>query len=205
MKIICIGRNYAMHAAELGNPIPSEPLFFLKPDSAVHLFKHPFYLPEWSSEIHFEVEVVVRINRLGKAIESRFAHKYYNEVGLGIDFTARDIQAQCKEKGHPWERAKAFDGSAVVSKHWFSLDELEVGVQDLTFQLNRNGEQVQIGNTKDMLFSVDELIAHVSRYMTLKVGDLLFTGTPAGVGRVESGDVLEGFLEGQSCFRVAIK
>lgn len=194
-----------MHAAELGNPIPSEPLFFLKPDSAVHLFKHPFYLPEWSSEIHFEVEVVVRINRLGKAIESRFAHKYYNEVGLGIDFTARDIQAQCKEKGHPWERAKAFDGSAVVSKHWFSLDELEVGVQDLTFQLNRNGEQVQIGNTKDMLFSVDELIAHVSRYMTLKVGDLLFTGTPAGVGRVESGDVLEGFLEGQSCFRVAIK
>lgn len=194
-----------MHASELGNPIPSEPMFFLKPDSAVHLFKHPFYLPEWSSDIQYEVEVVVRINRLGKAIEPRFAHKYYNEVGLGIDFTARDIQARCKELGHPWERAKAFDSSAVVSKQWFPLDEFKGGVQNLSFHLERNGERVQKGNTQDMLFPVNELISYVSRYMTLKVGDLLFTGTPAGVGSIQSGDVLEGFLEDQSCFRVDIK
>lgn len=205
MKIICIGRNYALHAAELGNAVPAEPLFFLKPDSAIHLHKHPFYLPDWSDDIHYEVEVVVRINRLGKAIEPRFAHKYYDEVGLGIDFTARDVQAECKAKGHPWERAKAFDHSAVVSQQFFPLADFTQGIQGLAFTLERNGEVVQTGDTRDMLFPVDDLIAYVSRYMTLKVGDLLFTGTPAGVGRVEPGDVLEGFLEGGSCFRVPVK
>jgi 2-keto-4-pentenoate hydratase/2-oxohepta-3-ene-1,7-dioic acid hydratase in catechol pathway len=205
MKIICIGRNYAQHAVELGNAIPEEPLFFLKPDSAVHLNKHPFYLPDWSNDIHYEVEVIVRINRLGKAIAPQFASKYYEEVGLGIDFTARDVQEACKAKGHPWERAKAFDHSAVVSQRWFPVTDFPAGIQGLAFQLKRNGEVVQNGNTRDMLFPVDDLIAHVSRYMTLKVGDLLYTGTPAGVGRVEPGDELEGFLEGESCFRVAVK
>lgn len=205
MKIICIGRNYAEHAVELGNAVPEEPLFFLKPDSAVHLHKHPLYLPDWSEDIHYEVEVVVRIDRLGKSIEPRFAAKYYSEVGVGIDFTARDVQAECKAKGHPWERAKAFDHSAVVPQRWFPLTAFSQGIQGLAFELHKNGEVVQTGNTRNMLFPVDELIAHVSRYMTLKVGDLLFTGTPAGVGRVVPGDLLEGFLEGEPCFRVAIK
>lgn len=205
MKIICIGRNYGLHAKELGNAIPDEPLFFLKPDSALQLQKHPFYLPAWSDDIHYEVELVIRINRLGKAIEPRFAHKYYAEVGLGIDFTARDIQQQCKEKGHPWEKAKAFDGSAVVSRQWWPLSDFPQGVQNLNFELHQNGEVVQVGNSQDMIFPVDDLIAYVSNFLTLKVGDLLFTGTPAGVGRVQSGDVLEGFLEGESCFRVQVK
>ena len=205
MKIICIGRNYALHAAELGNAIPEEPLFFLKPDSALQLQKHPFYLPDWSDDIHYEVEVVIRINRLGKAIEPAFAAKYYAEVGLGIDFTARDVQQRCKEKGHPWEKAKAFDGSAVVSRDWRPLSDFPAGVQNLNFTLEKNGIPVQTGNTSDMLFPVDQLIAHVSKYMTLKVGDLLFTGTPAGVGRVVPGDVLEGFLEGERAFRVQVK
>lgn len=205
MKIICIGRNYAQHAAELGNAIPSEPLFFLKPDSALQLQKHPFYLPDWSDDIHYEVEVVIRINRLGKAIAPQFAAKYYAEVGLGIDFTARDVQQRCKEKGHPWEKAKAFDGSAVVSREWRALSDFPAGVQGLNFALHKNGETVQTGHTGDMLFPVDALIAHVSKYMTLKVGDLLFTGTPAGVGRVVPGDVLEGFLEGERAFRVQVK
>jgi 2-keto-4-pentenoate hydratase/2-oxohepta-3-ene-1,7-dioic acid hydratase in catechol pathway len=205
MKIICIGRNYADHALELGNAVPAEPLFFLKPDSALQLQKHPFYLPDWSDDIHYEVELVVRINRLGKSIEERFASKYYAEVGLGIDFTARDVQQTCKEKGHPWEKAKAFDGSAVVSKNWLALSDFESGIQGIEFSLHRNGEVVQKGNTKDMIFPVDSLIAYVSRYLTFKVGDLLFTGTPSGVGRVESGDLLEGFIEGTPCFRVQVK
>jgi acylpyruvate hydrolase len=183
MKIICIGRNYAQHAKELNNPIPEEPVVFLKPDTAILLKKHPFFIPEHSNDVHHEIEVVVKINRLGKHIEPRFAHKYYDEIALGIDFTARDVQTRCKENGLPWEKAKAFDGSAAVSR-FFSLDKVGKDIQDINFHLDINGKTVQEGNTSNMLFPVDELISHVSKYFTLKTGDLIFTGTPAGVGRV---------------------
>lgn len=204
MKIICIGRNYAKHAEELNNPIPEEPVVFLKPDTALLLKKHPFFIPEHSNDVHHEIEVVVKINRLGKHIEPRFAHKYYNEIGLGIDFTARDVQAKCKEKGLPWEKAKAFDGSAAVSR-FFSLDTLEKEISDVNFHLDINGKTVQTGHTANMLFSVDEIISHVSKYFTLKTGDLIFTGTPAGVGRVEREDLLELFLENERVFYFNVK
>ena len=204
MKIICIGRNYAKHAEELNNPIPEEPVVFLKPDTALLLKKHPFFIPEHSNDVHHEIEVVVKINRLGKHIEPRFAHKYYNEIGLGIDFTARDVQAKCKEKGLPWEKAKAFDGSAAVSR-FFSLDTLEKEISDVNFHLDINGKTVQKGHTASMLFSVDEIISHVSKYFTLKTGDLIFTGTPAGVGRVEREDLLELFLENERVFYFNVK
>jgi 2-keto-4-pentenoate hydratase/2-oxohepta-3-ene-1,7-dioic acid hydratase in catechol pathway len=204
MKIICIGRNYAKHAAELNNPIPQEPVVFLKPDTAILLKKHPFFIPEHSNEVHHEIEVVVKINRLGKHIEPRFAHKYYDEIGLGIDFTARDVQAKCKEKGLPWEKAKAFDGSAAVSR-FFKLKDLNKPITDIDFHLDINGKTVQKGNTKNMLFPVDELIAHVSKYFTLKTGDLIFTGTPAGVGRVHRDDLLELHLEGERIFYFNVK
>jgi 2-keto-4-pentenoate hydratase/2-oxohepta-3-ene-1,7-dioic acid hydratase in catechol pathway len=204
MKIICIGRNYAKHAAELNNPIPEEPVVFLKPDTAILLKKHPFFIPEHSNEVHHEIEVVVKINRLGKHIEPRFAHKYYDEIGLGIDFTARDVQAKCKEKGLPWEKAKAFDGSAAVSR-FFKLADLKKPITDIDFHLDINGNTVQKGNTKNMLFPVDELIAHVSKYFTLKTGDLIFTGTPAGVGKVEREDLLELYLEGERIFYFNVK
>jgi 2-keto-4-pentenoate hydratase/2-oxohepta-3-ene-1,7-dioic acid hydratase in catechol pathway len=204
MKIICIGRNYAKHAEELNNPIPEEPVVFLKPETALLLKKHPFFIPEHSNEVHHEVELVVKINRLGKHIEPRFAHKYYNEVGLGIDFTARDVQARCKEKGLPWEKAKAFDGSAAVSR-FFPIDSLGGNIQDLHFHLDINGNTVQQGHTANMLFKVDELISHVSKYFTLKTGDLIFTGTPAGVGKVERDDLLELYLEGNRVFYFNVK
>lgn len=204
MKIICIGRNYAKHAAELNNPIPQEPVVFLKPDTAILLKKHPFFIPEHSNEVHHEIEVVVKINRLGKHIEPRFAHKYYDEIGLGIDFTARDVQAKCKKKGLPWEIAKAFDGSAAVSR-FFKLKDLNKPITDIDFHLDINGKTVQKGNTKNMLFSVDELIAHVSKYFTLKTGDLIFTGTPAGVGQVHRDDLLELHLEGERIFYFNVK
>lgn len=204
MKIICIGRNYAKHAAELNNPIPEEPVVFLKPDTAILLKKHPFFIPEHSNEVHHEIEVVVKINRLGKHIEPRFAHKYYDEIGLGIDFTARDVQAKCKEKGLPWEKAKAFDGSAAVSR-FIKLSDLNKPITDIDFHLDINGNTVQKGNTKNMLFPVDELIAHVSKYFTLKTGDLIFTGTPAGVGKVEREDLLELYLEGERIFYFNVK
>lgn len=204
MKIICIGRNYAKHAAELNNPIPQEPVVFLKPDTAILLKKHPFFIPEHSNEVHHEIEVVVKINRLGKHIEPRFAHKYYDEIGLGIDFTARDVQARCKEKGLPWEKAKAFDGSAAVSR-FFKLKDLNKPITDIDFHLDINGKTVQKGNTKNMLFSVDELIAYVSKYFTLKTGDLIFTGTPAGVGQVHRDDLLELHLEGERIFYFNVK
>ena len=204
MKIICIGRNYAKHAAELNNPIPQEPVVFLKPDTAILLKKHPFFIPEHSNEVHHEIEVVVKINRLGKHIEPRFAHKYYDEIGLGIDFTARDVQAECKEKGLPWEKAKAFDGSAAVSR-FFKLKDLNKPITDIDFHLDINGKTVQKGNTKNMLFPVDELIAHVSKYFTLKTGDLIFTGTPAGVGQVHRDDLLELHLEGERIFYFNVK
>ena len=204
MKIICIGRNYAKHAEELNNPIPEEPVVFLKPDTAILLKKHPFFIPEHSNDVHHEIEVVVKINRLGKHIESRFAHKYYSEIGLGIDFTARDVQTQCKEKGLPWEKAKAFDGSAAVSK-FFPLATIGKDIQDINFRLDINRNTVQSGSTSNMLFSVDEIISHVSKYFTLKTGDLIFTGTPAGVGRVEREDLLELFLEEKRVFYFNVK
>lgn len=205
MKIICIGRNYADHATELGNSIPTEPLFFLKPDSAILAHRHPFYLPDWSQEIHYEVELLVRISKLGKSIAPEFAHRYYDAISLGIDFTARDIQAEVKAKGHPWEKAKAFDGSAVISREWLPLDSNQKGVLNKRFRLERNGEVVQQGQSKDMLFDIDQLIAYVSKFMTLKLGDVIFTGTPSGVGPVTPGDNLEGFLEDRSMFRVPIR
>ena len=204
MKIICIGRNYAKHAEELNNPIPEEPVVFLKPDTAVLLKKHPFFIPEHSNNIHHEIELVVKINRLGKHIETRFAHKYYNEIALGIDFTARDVQDDCKKKGLPWEKAKAFDGSAAVS-NFFSLESLKKEINNIDFYLDINGKKVQEGNTKQMLFSVDQLISHVSKYFTLKTGDLIFTGTPAGVGPVQREDLLELYLEGKRIFYFNVK
>ena len=204
MKIICIGRNYAKHAEELNNSIPQEPVVFLKPDTAVLLKKHPFFIPEHSNNIHHEIELVVKINRLGKHIETRFAHKYYNEIALGIDFTARDVQDDCKKKGLPWEKAKAFDGSAAVS-NFFSLESLKKEINNIDFYLDINGKKVQEGNTKQMLFSVDQLISHVSKYFTLKTGDLIFTGTPAGVGPVQREDLLELYLEGKRIFYFNVK
>jgi acylpyruvate hydrolase len=204
MKIICIGRNYAKHAEELNNPIPQEPVVFLKPDTAVLLKKHPFFIPEHSNNVHHEIELVVKINRLGKHIETRFAHKYYNEIALGIDFTARDVQDDCKKKGLPWEKAKAFDGSAAVS-NFFSLESLKKEINNIDFYLDINGKKVQEGNTKQMLFSVDQLISHVSKYFTLKTGDLIFTGTPAGVGPVQREDLLELYLEGKRIFYFNVK
>ncbi len=205
MKIICIGRNYADHAAELGNSLPSAPLFFLKPDSAVLMHRHPFYIPDWTNDVHHEVELLVKISRVGKCIDPAFAHRYYDAVSLGIDFTARDVQAALKAKGHPWEQAKAFDGSAVVPRTWVPLAEVGGNVQDLAFSLQKNGSDVQQGHSGQMLFPVDDLIAHVSRYMTLKVGDVMFTGTPAGVGPVATGDVLTGHLCGRQMFEVEVR
>lgn len=204
MKIICIGRNYADHARELANQVPAEPVVFLKPQSAILSHKHPFYIPEWTQDVHHEIELVVKINRLGKTISESHASRYYDEVGLGIDFTARDIQTQLKAKGHPWERAKAFDGSAVVGQ-FMKLTDLGKEVQDLQFQLTNRDQVVQEGHTKDMVFSVDRLISEVSKFMTLKVGDLLFTGTPAGVAAVRPQDRLVGTLEGNDLLAVNIR
>jgi 2-keto-4-pentenoate hydratase/2-oxohepta-3-ene-1,7-dioic acid hydratase in catechol pathway len=204
MKIICIGRNYANHAAELGNQVPERPVVFLKPQSAILSHKHPFYIPSWTQDVHHEVELVVKINRLGKTISEAHAPRYYREVGLGLDFTARDIQSELKAQGHPWERAKAFDGSAVVGD-FVSLEALGKPIEDLQFSLHNHEQEVQQGHSGDMLFSVNRLIAEVSQFMTLKMGDLLFTGTPAGVGSVHSGDRLRGTLESREMFAVNIR
>ena len=204
MKIVCIGRNYADHATELGNAVPTEPLFFFKPESAILHKDHPFAIPEWTQECHFEVELIVRMDRAAKWISEDHAGRCYTTVGLGIDFTARDVQSKLKAAGKPWEKAKAFDGSAVVSREFVPLDDVGGNIQDLRFSLLRNGEEVQSGHTADMLFPVDALIAHVSRYSTWKTGDLLFTGTPSGVGPVQSGDRLEGRLEGRSMFEIEV-
>ncbi|WP_152287894.1 fumarylacetoacetate hydrolase family protein [Flavicella marina] len=203
MKIICIGRNYAKHIEELGSERPEEPVFFLKPDSAILPKKMPFFIPDFSEEIHYEVEVLVKINKVGKHISKKFAHKYYDEIGLGIDFTARDVQRKCKEKGLPWEKAKAFDGSAVVGE--FLAKESIGDLQDLSFSLQKNEAIVQEGNTNRMLWGIDELISYVSQYLTLKKGDVIFTGTPAGVGKVQENDVLIGELNGIKNFEVKIK
>ena len=205
MKIICIGRNYSEHAKELGNETPKEPVFFLKPDTAISPKGHPFFIPDFSNNVQYEVELVIRINRLGKHIEEKFAHKYYEQIGLGIDFTARDIQQVVKEKGLPWEKAKGFDGSAVVSHEFIPLKDLGGDIQNLNFELKKNGEVVQNGNSSDMIFSVDDLIVYLSKYMTLKTGDLIYTGTPAGVGPVKKGDLLTGTLEGNHMFDVRVR
>lgn len=202
MKIICIGRNYAKHIEELDNERPEHPVVFLKPDSAILPRKNPFFIPPFSDDVHYEVEVLVKINKVGKYIDPSFAHKYYDEVGLGIDFTARDVQAQCKEKGLPWEKAKAFDGSAVVGAFYPKED---FDLQQLPFQLLQNDTVVQDGNTNAMLWNIDELIAYVSQYFTLKKGDLIFTGTPAGVGKVSRNDVLVGRLADKEAFHIKVK
>jgi len=202
MKIICIGRNYAKHIEELHNEKPKEPVIFMKPDSAVLLKKNPFIIPPFSQDIHYEVEILVKINRIGKFIDQKFAHKYYEEIGLGIDFTARDLQSSLKEKGLPWEKAKAFDGSAVIGK-FYAKDSLDL--ENIKFQLYKNDELVQDGNSSHMLWKIDELIAYVSQYFTLKIGDVIFTGTPAGVGRVAANDVLKGTLQDHDAFKVKIK
>ncbi len=192
MKIICIGRNYADHAKELNNPVPQSPLIFMKPSSALLVNNKPLYYPEFTKDLHYETEVVLKIDRNGRHVQEEFAHKYYSQIALGIDFTARDLQRKCKEKGHPWEIAKGFDGSAVLSP-FMALEEIkrEDGIE---FFLRKNGEEVQRGITGNMLFSFDRLIAEVSRYFKLHMGDLIYTGTPAGVGPVQIGDELEGFV-----------
>ena len=195
MKIICIGRNYAEHAKELNNPIPKEPLIFMKPSSALLVNNKPLYYPEFTKDLHYEAEIVLRIDRNGRHVEEEFASKYYSQIAFGIDFTARDIQNKCKEKGHPWEKAKGFDGSAGISK--FIPLEDAIGPDGIEFFLTKNGEEVQRGFTKDLLFSFDRLIVEVSRYFKLHQGDLLYTGTPAGVGAVQIGDQLEGFIVSQ--------
>ena len=202
MKIICIGRNYAKHIEELANERPDNPVVFLKPDSAILPNKNPFFTPTFSNDVHYEVEVLIKINRVGKHIASRFAHKYYDEIGLGIDFTARDVQQQCKEKGLPWEKAKAFDGSAVIGNFYNKKD---FNLENLSFQLLKNNEIVQDGNTQSMLWKIDELINYVSQYFTLKKGDIIFTGTPAGVGKVTENDVLLGKIEGLKAFEIRVK
>lgn len=203
MKIICIGRNYVKHIEELQNERPTEPVVFMKPDSAVLLKQHPFVIPAFSDDIHHEVELLVKIAKVGKYIEPKFAHQYYDEIGLGIDFTARDLQQQLKDKGLPWEKAKSFDGSAVIGE--FRSKKLFSSLENINFELKKNGETVQKGNSSLMLWHIDELIAHVSQFFTLKIGDIIFTGTPEGVAKVSPNDVLEGFLEDQKVFRINIK
>ena len=203
MKIICIGRNYASHIEELKNERPSEPVVFLKPDSAILLKQHPFVIPEFSEDVHHEIELIVKISKVGKYIEPKFAHKYYDEISVGIDFTARDLQAKLKEKGLPWEKAKAFDGSAVIGE--FLPKSQFVSLENVTFELKNNNIAVQKGNSDRMLWSIDELVSYVSQFFTLKIGDIIFTGTPEGVAAVKPDDVLEGFLEGQKLFRIQVK
>lgn len=204
MKIICIGRNYAKHAKELGSEIPAEPVFFMKPDSARLPKKAPFFYPNFTNDLHYEIELVIKINKLGKNISKKFAPTYYNEIGLGIDFTARDIQQECKEKGLPWEKAKAFDYSAPMSHEFIKKEEFQ-DLSNIEFSLTKNKEVVQVGNTSDMLFHFDDLIVYLSQFMTLKIGDLIFTGTPAGVGPVIIGDHLEGFIGEKKMIDLKVK
>ena len=203
MKIICVGRNYSEHIKELDNQRPEEPVLFMKPDSAVILKNNPFIIPTFSSDIHYEVEVLVKINKIGKHISREFASDYYEKVGLGIDFTARDLQSKLKEKGLPWERAKGFDGSAMVGQ--FVNKQTLGDLENLEFSLQKNEEIVQKGNTADMLWKIDELIEYISKYFTLKIGDIIFTGTPSGVGPVSHGDQLVGFVNNQEFFSVKVK
>jgi acylpyruvate hydrolase len=203
MKIICIGRNYSEHAKELNNEVPSEPVIFMKPKSALLLPDKPVYYPEFTDDLQYECELVVRINKNGKYIQERFARKYYTEISVGLDFTARDVQQRLKEKGLPWEISKAFDASAAVGK--FIQLTPDMDLQNLNFELKLNEHTVQKGNTADMIFKVDRIIEYASKYFTLNIGDLIFTGTPAGVGPVTVYDKLEGYLEGQKLLEVDIR
>ncbi len=203
MKIVCVGRNYAAHIKELDNERPLEPVLFIKPDSAVLPKEQDFYLPEFSSEVHYEVEVLVKIKKVGKYIDEKFAHTYYDEIGLGIDFTARDLQSKLKEKGLPWEKAKGFDGSAVIGK-WLPKTNFK-DLKNINFNLKKNDSLVQQGNTSLMLWGIDEIISYVSRFFTLKKGDVIFTGTPAGVGKINTNDYLSGTLENEQMFSLKIK
>lgn len=203
MKILCIGRNYVKHIEELNNQVPSEPVIFSKPDSALLLKNKPFFIPDFANDFHHEVELVVKINRIGKNIAPQFAHRYYDEVALGIDFTARDLQAELKSKGLPWEKAKAFDGSAVLSP-FISKDRF-ADIQNINFSLEKNNEMVQNGNTAHMIFPIDRIISHVSQFFTLKIGDLIYTGTPEGVGPVAINDRLKGYIEDELMFDFLVK
>ncbi len=203
MKIICIGRNYTDHIEELENEKPTDPVVFLKPDTSILLKKQPFFIPDFSNDIHYEVEILIKIKKLGKYIDRKFAHKYYDEIGLGIDFTARDLQSQLKAKGLPWEKAKAFDGAAVIG-NWVSKDNF-ADVNDINFRLEKNKEIVQQGNTQLMLWKINELVEYVSQFFTLKIGDIIFTGTPAGVGRVDANDYLDGYIEDEKMFSIKVK
>ena len=203
MKIICIGRNYIDHIKELSNQKPMNPVVFLKPDSSVIAKNQNFIIPSFSNEIHHEVELVIKINKVGKHIDKSFSHKYYDEIGLGIDFTARDIQNNLKEKGHPWEKSKAFDNSCMVGK--FLKKETLEDISKIEFSLIKNNELVQSGCSNDMLWKIDELISYISQYFTLKIGDLIFTGTPSGVSKVESGDILEGYILSNKMFTLKVK
>ena len=203
MKIICVGRNYAAHVEELKNEKSESPILFLKPDTTILQKNQPFFIPPFSDDIHYEVEVLVKIEKLGKHIQSQFAHKYYSQIGLGIDFTARSVQNELKKKGLPWEKAKAFDGSSLIGK-WFDKKTFE-SLENLSFSLEKNGRKVQVGNTANMLWKIDELISYCSQYFTLKIGDILFTGTPSGVGRVFLEDHLVGYLDSKQVFSVKIK
>ena len=203
MKIICIGRNYAEHAKEMKSEVPTEPVFFMKPDTALLHPGKEFYLPDFTKDLHHEIELVIKISKAGKSIQNQFAHKYYNEIGLGIDFTARDLQQECKQKGLPWEKAKAFDNSAPIGEF---IDKTKINdLNNINFSLKKNDENIQVGNTKDLIFDFDFLISYVSQFVTLKVGDLIYTGTPAGVGPVKVGDKLEGFIEGEKMLELEIK
>ncbi|WP_034921510.1 fumarylacetoacetate hydrolase family protein [Gillisia sp. CAL575] len=204
MKIICIGRNYSAHISELKNEKPTEPVIFLKPDTSILLKKQPFFIPDFSNDVHYEVEILVKINRVGKYIEEQYAHKYYNEIGLGIDFTARDLQQKLKDKGLPWEKAKGFDGAAVIGEKWIDKNSFS-HLNNINFSLLKNNEPVQTGNTSDMLWKIDEIISYVSKYFTLKIGDIIFTGTPEGVGKVEVNDVLTGLIEEKQLFSIQVK
>lgn len=201
MKIICVGKNYANHIQEMGGEKPKDIVLFIKPDTAIHNPELPFYIPDFTADLHHEVELVIKINQNGKHISEKFAHKYYDEIALGIDFTARDLQTQLKKERLSWEKSKAFDGSAVVSSF---LPKAQFA-KAIGFSLNKNGVTVQQGNTADMIWNIDQIISQVSKFFTLRKGDFIFTGTPAGVGSVHSGDFLEGFLEGESVFSLRIK
>jgi 2-keto-4-pentenoate hydratase/2-oxohepta-3-ene-1,7-dioic acid hydratase in catechol pathway len=203
MKIIAIGRNYIDHANELNNPVPKEPIFFLMPDTALLRNNQPFFYPDFSNNIHFEIEIVIKMDRLGKNIAPKFANRYYKEIGIGIDFTARDLQQKCKEKGLPWEISKSFDGAAPISK-FVSLEKFE-DINNINFRLELNDEIVQKANTSEMIFKVDELISYVSKYMMIKIGDLLFTGTPSGVGPVKIGDHLTAYIENEKMIDFIVK
>jgi len=203
MKIICIGRNYAEHAKEMKAETPTEPVFFMKPESAIVRNGDPFFYPDFSKEVHHEVEIILRVCKNGKNVQKKFAHTYYDAIAIGIDFTARDLQAQCKAKGLPWEKAKAFDGSAPMGE-FMPLSHFK-DIHNLNFNLDINGKTVQKGNTKDLIFSYDTVIEYISRFVTLKMGDFIYTGTPEGVGPVTIGDKMEAFIEGEKLFSCSVK